>query len=178
VKKRKGHLVITDRYPGFVTHQLVELGYLKSAHSIGADSVAFNVQPRSTGQVLIGSSRQYGNEDQAVDQHMLTAMLRRAAVYMPAVQSMSAIRVWTGFRAATPDKLPLIGPSNTDDSVWLATGHEGLGITTSLGTAELIAAAFAGKQAPIATEPYLPSRYKEPTHHSEGNKEQLCNGQV
>jgi glycine/D-amino acid oxidase-like deaminating enzyme len=178
VKKRKGHLVITDRYPGFVRHQLVELGYLKSAHSIGADSVAFNVQPRSTGQVLIGSSRQYGNEDQAVDQHMLTAMLRRAAVYMPAVQSMSAIRVWTGFRAATPDKLPLIGPSNTDDSVWLATGHEGLGITTSLGTAELIAAAFAGKQAPIATEPYLPSRYKEPTHHSEGNKEQLCNGQV
>ena len=31
VKKRKGHLVITDRYPGFLRHQLVELGYLKSA---------------------------------------------------------------------------------------------------------------------------------------------------
>jgi glycine/D-amino acid oxidase-like deaminating enzyme len=97
---------------------------------------------------------------------------------MPALQSMSAIRVWTGFRAATPDKLPLIGPSNTVDSVWLATGHEGLGITTSLGTAELIAAAFAGKRAPIAPEPYLPSRYKEATHHSEGHKEQLCNGQA
>ena len=26
VKKRKGHLVITDRYPGYVRHQLVELG--------------------------------------------------------------------------------------------------------------------------------------------------------
>src|SRR5207302_1694722 len=33
VKPRKGHLVITDRYPGAVHHQLVELGYLKSAHS-------------------------------------------------------------------------------------------------------------------------------------------------
>ena len=33
VKKRKGHLAITDRSPGFVRHQLVELGYLKSAHS-------------------------------------------------------------------------------------------------------------------------------------------------
>jgi len=60
IKKRKGHLVITDRYPGFVRHQLVELGYLKSAHSVSGDSVAFNVQPRRTGQVLIGSSRQYG----------------------------------------------------------------------------------------------------------------------
>ncbi len=29
IKKRKGHLVITDRYPGFLRHQLVELGYLK-----------------------------------------------------------------------------------------------------------------------------------------------------
>ena len=35
-------------------------GYLKSAHGIGAESVAFNVQPRTTGQVLIGSSRQFG----------------------------------------------------------------------------------------------------------------------
>ena len=33
IRKRKGHLVITDRYPGFVRHELVELGYLKSAHS-------------------------------------------------------------------------------------------------------------------------------------------------
>ena len=68
--------MITDRYPGFVHHQLVELGYLKSAHSVTADSVAFNVQPRQTGQILIGSSRQYGNEDSAVDQAMLTAMLQ------------------------------------------------------------------------------------------------------
>ena len=60
IKPRKGHLVITDRYPNFLRHQVVELGYLKSAHSLTADSVAFNVQPRKTGQILIGSSRQYG----------------------------------------------------------------------------------------------------------------------
>ena len=46
VRKRKGHLVITDRYPGYVHHQIVELGYLKSAHSTSQDSVAFNIQPR------------------------------------------------------------------------------------------------------------------------------------
>jgi len=176
VRKRKGHLVITDRYPGFVRHQLVELGYLKSAHSIGADSVAFNVQPRRTGQILIGSSRQYGNEDTAVDQSMLTAMLARAIEYMPEVASLQAVRTWTGFRAATPDKLPLIGPSTEDDSVWLATGHEGLGITTSLGTAALIAAAIAGQAPPIPAEPYLPARFAHPSIDS--SKEPLCNGQA
>jgi D-hydroxyproline dehydrogenase subunit beta len=171
VRKRKGHLVITDRYPGFARHQLVELGYLKSAHTIGADSVAFNVQPRNTGQILIGSSRQYGNGDLAIDQRMLAAMLNRAIEYMPGIASLHAIRTWTGFRAATPDKLPLIGPSIDDESVWLATGHEGLGITTSLGTAALLAAAFTGHAPPIPAESYLPARF---AHH----KEPPCNGQA
>src|SRR6202041_3187349 len=75
VRRRKGHLVITDRYPGWAHHQLIELGYLKSAHSVSGDSVAFNVQPRKTGQLLIGSSRQYGVEYSAIDDPMLTRML-------------------------------------------------------------------------------------------------------
>jgi glycine/D-amino acid oxidase-like deaminating enzyme len=40
IRKRKGHLVITERYPGFVRHQMVELGYMKSAHSTHSESVA------------------------------------------------------------------------------------------------------------------------------------------
>jgi glycine/D-amino acid oxidase-like deaminating enzyme len=160
VKKRKGHLAITDRYPGFVRHQLVELGYLKSAHSVSADSVAFNVQPRQTGQILIGSSRQYGNEDSGVDQAMMTAMLQRAMHYLPALAALQVIRVWTGFRAATPDKLPLIGPVAGDPTLWLATGHEGLGITTALATAELIAAHLTDGEFTIAPEPYLPTRFE------------------
>jgi D-hydroxyproline dehydrogenase subunit beta len=159
VKKRKGHLAITDRYPGFVRHQLVELGYLKSAHSVSSDSVAFNVQPRQTGQMLIGSSRQYGNEDLSINQAMLTAMLERATLYLPALSSLNVLRVWTGFRAATPDKLPLIGPFPGDSTLWLATGHEGLGITTALATAELLAAQLSGEHPTIAAEPYLPARF-------------------
>lgn len=158
VIKRKGHLAITDRYPDFVRHQLVELGYLKSAHSIAADSVAFNVQPRQTGQILIGSSRQFGNDDSAVDQEILSRMFERAAEYLPDIGSLNVIRVWTGFRAATPDKLPLIGPAAGDPTVWLATGHEGLGITTALATAELLAATFTGITPAISPEPYLPGR--------------------
>lgn len=165
VQPRKGHLLITDRYPGFVNHQLIELGYLKSAHSIDGDSVAFNVQPRRTGQVLIGSSRQYGNTDPAIDARMMGWMLERAAAYMPAITRLSAIRGWTGFRASTPDKLPLIGPCPGYRNVWLAAGHEGLGITTSLGTAKLLTAQILGRRAAIAIEPYLPSRNHDTAAH-------------
>jgi D-hydroxyproline dehydrogenase subunit beta len=158
IKKRKGHLVITDRYPGFLNHQLVELGYLKSAHAVNSDSVAFNVQPRRTGQILIGSSRQYDAEHSEVDHQILARMLQRAGEYMPALARMSAIRTWTGFRAATADKLPLIGPWPGDSSLLVATGHEGLGITTSLATARILVDHVAGKQPQIPIEPYLPSR--------------------
>ena len=166
VKKRKGHLVITDRYPGFLRHQLVELGYLKSAHSVRSDSVAFNVQPRRTGQILIGSSRQYGAEHKDVDNDILARMIRRAQEYMPALGRMSAVRTWTGFRAATPDKLPLIGPWPGDKSVFLATGHEGLGITTSLATARLLVDQITGTQPAIPIEPYLPSRTAKEYAHA------------
>ncbi len=158
VRKRKGHLVITDRSPGFVNHQLVELGYLKSAHSLTTDSVAFNVQPRSTGQVLIGSSRQYDVEDSLIDSSILRAMLNRAQYYMPALSNLSCVRCWTGFRAATPDKLPLIGPAPEQETLYVATGHEGLGITTSLATAKLLVDQILRRRSEIPIEPYLPSR--------------------
>jgi glycine/D-amino acid oxidase-like deaminating enzyme len=158
VQPRKGHLLITDRYPGFVNHQLIELGYLKSAHSIQSDSVAFNVQPRKTGQLLIGSSRQYGIEDSAIESSMMSNMLRRALEYMPALAGISAIRGWTGLRAATPDKLPFIGPCPDSPGIYLATGHEGLGISTSLATAKLLADLFLNRASAIPREPYAPSR--------------------
>ena len=158
MRRRKGHLIITDRYPGFLRHQVVELGYLKSAHSVTADSVAFNLQPRATGQILIGSSRQYEDESTAVDQGIVRRMIERACEYMPGVRGLSALRIWTGFRAATPDKLPLIGPSTENPRVLLATGHEGLGITASMATGRLIADMVLGRKSPIAQEPYLPSR--------------------
>ncbi|MDE3199007.1 MAG: FAD-binding oxidoreductase [Acidobacteriota bacterium] len=158
VAPRKGHLLITDRYPGFVNHQLIELGYLKSAHSTTGDSVAFNAQPRKTGQILIGSSRQYGVTTSEVEGQILSRMLRRAIEYLPELAGLSSIRSWTGFRAATPDKLPLIGPAPGFRNVLLATGHEGLGISTSLATGRMIADEVMARPSAIPRGPYSPGR--------------------
>jgi len=167
MQAKKGHLLITDRYPGTIRHQILELGYIKSAHNASGTSVAFNVQPRSTGQILIGSSRQFDSIDPAVEPAILGRMLRRAAEYMPALPTLNAIRAWTGFRPATSDGLPLIGPAaafahdTCHRSTWLATGHEGLGVTTALATGKLIAAQMLdlGDVLPIDPAPYRPERF-------------------
>ncbi|HET9783689.1 MAG TPA: FAD-binding oxidoreductase, partial [Terriglobales bacterium] len=119
------------------------------------------VQPRATGQLLFGSSRQFDAADGGVDHAILTRMLGRCAEYLPGMSELQVIRVWTGFRAATPDSLPLVGPWAGDDSVWLATGHEGLGITTALGTAELIAHHLTGAATELPVAAYLPARFQE-----------------
>jgi glycine/D-amino acid oxidase-like deaminating enzyme len=164
VQRRKGHLVITDRYPGFIRHQLVELGYLHSAHKFAEDSVAFNVQPRQTGQLLIGSSRQYGSVSSDVEPEILGRMLDRAVEYLPGLGKLSSLRVWTGFRAATPDKLPLIGPAaglSDDATLWLAAGFEGLGITNAPAAARLLVDAMTDQPSAIDATPYLPARLKQ-----------------
>lgn len=160
---RKGHLAITDRYPGFCRHQLVELGYLTSAHVMTNESVAFNVQPRSTSQVLIGSSRELVGWEGTTNRRVLRRMLDRAVYFMPALADVSIVRTWTGFRPATPDKLPLIGPWTPTQGLWIAAGHEGLGITSSIGTARLLADLVAGRTPPIDASPYSPMRLVVPS---------------
>ncbi|TVQ27634.1 MAG: FAD-binding oxidoreductase [Spirochaetaceae bacterium] len=161
VRPRRGHLVITERVPAFVHHQLVELGYLDSAHGTSPVSVAFNVQPRATGQLLIGSSREFDVENSTVDWEILSRMVRLAVDYLPNARSLDAIRAWTGFRPASADGLPYIGPDPYNENVWLATGHEGLGITTALGTAHLLLDQLRGRSTAIPAEPYWPARILE-----------------
>ncbi|WP_179400898.1 FAD-dependent oxidoreductase [Burkholderia guangdongensis] len=159
LRPKKGHLLITDRYPGSVSHQLVELGYAASAHASDGTSVAFNVQPRPTGQLLIGSSRQFDTEDPCVEPPVLARMLRRAVDYLPALADLNGIRSWTGFRCASPDGLPLVGEHPAQPGLWLAVGHEGLGVTTAPGSARLLAAQMFGERPAIDVEPYLPGRF-------------------
>lgn len=154
---RKGHLAITDRHHGFCRHQIVETGYLTSAHEMTAESVAFNVQPRQTGQVLVGSSRELVGLDASINRTILSRMLARAIAFMPALADLSVIRTWTGFRPATEDKLPLIGWWPPIAGLLIAAGHEGLGITTATATGELIAArAFGGLS--VDPRPFAPDR--------------------
>lgn len=158
VMPRRGHLCITDRQPLAVHHQLVELGYLDTAHSLGGASVAFNVQPRITGQLLIGSSRELVGFDPTLNRPLVSRMLERAMQFVPGLEHLPVSRCWVGFRPATPDALPLIGRWPDMDGVWVATGHEGLGITMAPGTADLIVAGILGSATSLDPEPYRPDR--------------------
>ncbi|WEN15027.1 FAD-dependent oxidoreductase [Rhodanobacter sp. AS-Z3] len=158
LRPRKGHLLITERYPGLLHHQVLELGYADSAHGDADSSVAFNVQPRPTGQILIGSSREFDVDDPAVSPAMLQRILRRAFQFMPALQPLQGLRAWTGLRPATPDGRPYLGAVPGHADLWVAAGHEGLGVTTALGSARLLIDLLLGHAPAIDPTPYAPAR--------------------
>ncbi len=157
MRARKGHLVITDRHPGFVRHQLLELGYAESAHGDAPISVAFNVQPRPNGQLLIGSSREF-DAAREVSMSTVRSMLSRAFAYLPRLPQLQAIRVWTGLRPTTPDGQPYLGSVPALRDVWVAAGHEGLGVTTAFGSARLVIDQMLGRSCTIDPAPYSPAR--------------------
>ncbi|MEO5688403.1 MAG: FAD-dependent oxidoreductase [Burkholderiaceae bacterium] len=163
LRARKGQLAITDRYPGYIRHALVELGYIDAAHGDADESVAFNAQPRVSGQVLLGSSRSYRDTSPDIDAALLARMVRRAQRFLPDVATLQMLRCWVGFRPATPDGRPIIGriPGSPRGNQWVATGHEGLGLTTATGTASVWLDLLLGRVPAIDPAPYAPERFDE-----------------
>ena len=85
-------------------------------------------------------------------------MLQRAIAFVPALREVRALRSWCGFRPATADGLPYLGPVPGRRDVWVAAGHEGLGITAAPGSARLVVDALLGRAPALALAPYLPDR--------------------
>jgi len=157
LRPRKGHLVITGRQRGMIRHQLVHLGYADSAHG-EVDGVAFNVQPRPTGQLLIGSSREYGSTGTEVSLPMVRRMLECAFGFLPGLRDLQAIRIWAGLRPASADGLPYIGRVPARRGIWVAAGHEGHGVCTAPATARLLVDGLLGREPALDARPFDPAR--------------------
>ena len=108
---------------------------------------------------MIGSSRQDGQADTQVSPVAVGAVLKSAIRLLPCLSGMNIIRTWAGMRPASPDGQPIIGAHPTRPGIWLAAGHEGLGVTTALASAELLKDLMLGKNPAIDPTPYAPSRF-------------------
>jgi glycine/D-amino acid oxidase-like deaminating enzyme len=165
---RAGNLAVTGHHVTPVRTQLLEVSYLRFAHGAAAvdpsrtDDVgghAVNVQPQSNGSCLIGSTRQFRGMDRTLNRDLLHRSLLRARRYAPALGSAPIVRTWVGLRPYSIDKLPLIGPWPPVPGLWLAAGHEGLGITLGPISGRLLAQQIAGVPCEVDPLPYQPARF-------------------
>jgi glycine/D-amino acid oxidase-like deaminating enzyme len=154
LRPRKGHVLHIDTPPDLVRHQLLEASYLSALGSKGLESIAFNAQPGPGRGTLLGSSRQYDVASAEVEERVLRLIRERAERFLPGVSRYPVIRQWTGSRPASEDGLPFIGPVPGRPEIIVATGHEGIGITTSLATGRLVADIILDRASAIPRAPY------------------------
>ena len=160
VRPRKGHIALTAPRPGFVQHNLSEIGYMAETRPTAGDSISLVVQPRASGRYLFGATRQFAGPSTDVDPSVIEALRRTIYAFVPGLADLALERTWAGLRPAGPDSVPLIGPWPEHPSWVLATGHEGIGITTSLATGRLVAEIVAGLSPSVPLEPYDPARVR------------------
>ena len=161
VTPRKGHLVVTEPVPdGIVNCKLIlAAGYMDSLKE-GADvAVAANVQQARNGNLVLGSSRQFVGFDRAVEPEVISMMLKRCVRFFPILEGIHAIRSWAGLRPYSPDLLPIIGGVEGIEGFYVASGHEGIGITEGPITGKLISELVTGQAPEIPLDELTPSRF-------------------
>ena len=150
VTPRAGQLIVTDRAaPGSLPGPLTAASYLvaKSASPGAPDKPPVVVDPLSTGQFLIGSSRDEHGDRIRTDFATARRLAARAAEFWPALRARHVVRIFAGVRAAVADGLPIVGPLPESPRIVLATGFEGDGICLSGLMGREVAAMVAGEAA-------------------------------
>ena len=83
--------------------------------------------PRADGRLVIGATREEAGWDASLTAGGIAWLLNRAMQVVPALHACPIQELWTGFRPASEDGLPLIGRGGLDGLFFL-TGHGPSGI--------------------------------------------------
>lgn len=115
------------------------------------------ITPMSDGY-RIGSTMEFSGYDESLNAARLDALVAGASHYLREPTASPVIEKWFGFRPMTPDSLPIIGRCPNVENVFLATGHNMLGLSLATGTGRLVAELVAGRPPHVDPAPYSPNR--------------------
>ena len=128
------------------------------------------IVPRQDGRIVLGAT----NEDVGFAPHNTAAgiaqLLNEATRLYPPLADFPLQECWWGYRPATPDEAPILGPSQCSN-LTLATGHHRNGVLLTPITAKLIASAIQGRSDPLL-EAFHWARFIEESHPAVSQKPQ------
>jgi D-amino-acid dehydrogenase len=107
----------------------------------------------------LGSTMEFAGYDSSLNPRRLELLKSAARLYLHEPLAEPIQEEWFGWRPMTPDSLPIIGHSPALANVWIAAGHNMLGVSLAPGTGKLIAELITGEQPHIEPTSYLPTRF-------------------
>jgi D-amino-acid dehydrogenase len=153
--RQAGEPVLLESERGYnVTIQ--DAGVALGREVIFADQ-KFVATPLAIG-LRIGGAAEFAGLYAAPNYRRAEALARLGASYLPGLSLAGGTR-WMGQRPATPDSLPVLGPSRRRPDVVHAFGHGHLGLTLAATTGRLVADHFAGRAATLDLAPFAAARF-------------------
>ena len=116
------------------------------------------VTPMQSGYRL-GSMMEFVGYDDSVSPRRIGYLKQAASLYLTEPAGEPVTETWAGWRPMTPDGLPVIGPSPTLGNVFLAAGHNMLGLSMAPATGRLVAEMLDGRAISVDPRPYSPGRF-------------------
>ncbi len=113
--------------------------------------------PRTSGRVLIGSTLEDVGFDKRVTPDTIQRLHQSAANLVPQIGEARILEDWAGLRPATPDGLPLLGPTSMK-GYFIATGHYRDGILLAPITALIMTDLVRGRTPEFDLAPFSPNR--------------------
>ena len=111
------------------------------------------------GALRIGGTVEFSGINTRLDPRRVAAIRRAAERYLPGVFDSDAGEEWVGMRPMLPDGLPAIGPAPGLENVYVATGHQMIGITLAPATAHAIAQLITEGTSTTDLTPFDPGRF-------------------
>ncbi len=169
VEPRKGVILVSAPSFKFCNQKVQEFGYMISKfsnHECKRDpelekyEVSFVIEPTDANNVLIGSSRNFAGYDISTEMEIIHVIAKRAIRFYPILKDLNCIRTYAGLRPFLADHLPLITQVDEVPGYYIATGHEGDGISMAPTTGRLISELVAGEEPYLDLTPFSFNRYK------------------
>jgi len=116
------------------------------------------VTPMQSGY-RIGSIMEFAGFDETLDPRRLDLLRAGARHYLHEPIAEPILETWYGWRPMTYDSKPIIGRSPALENVYLAVGHNMLGLSMAPATGRLIAEMLNGQSPHIDPAPYSAARF-------------------
>ncbi|MFO0906979.1 MAG: FAD-dependent oxidoreductase [Isosphaeraceae bacterium] len=117
------------------------------------------VTPFQSGYRL-GSTMEFAGYDETIDPSRLELLKNGARPYLKEPYCDPVEDTWYGWRPMTYDGLPVIDRSPAYSNVWLAAGHNMLGLSMAPATGKLLAELVTGSETHIDPSPYRVARFQ------------------
>jgi glycine oxidase len=128
-------------------------------HVIRAKDPDVYMLPRQGGLVAVGATVEEAGFDKSADPDTARSLHAAAAKVVPSLAQARIHQTWSGLRPASPDDLPVIGPTAVR-GYFIAGGHYRNGILLAPATGHVIAQLVAGDECTLDLAPFSPQRFK------------------